>query len=127
MKKDENDIQSKSFRFGPDDMNVTLQRNLSPINLVRSLSASVSVTSFRKLLLEDRHVVTSAHIQKKHEVVEKLTMKVKKHRTDKFNLQERVSSLKYNLGLKERLFGRKIHPAFDFHDNDPSFVKDIMN
>ncbi|GJT04419.1 hypothetical protein Tco_0838881 [Tanacetum coccineum] len=32
--KDENDIQSKSFRFGPDDMNVTLERNLSPINLI---------------------------------------------------------------------------------------------
>ncbi|GJW47530.1 hypothetical protein Tco_0079176 [Tanacetum coccineum] len=108
-------------------MNLTLQRNLSPINLVRSLSASVSGTSFGKLLLEDQHVVTGAHIQRKHEVAEKLTMKVKKHRRDKFNLKERVSSLKYNLGLRARLFGRMMHSASEFRDNDRSFMKDIMN
>ncbi|PWA97528.1 hypothetical protein CTI12_AA028630 [Artemisia annua] len=125
--KDEDDIQSKSFRCGPDDMNMTLQRNLSPINLARSLSAPVSGTSFGKLLLEDRHVVTGAHIQRKHEAAEKLTMKVKKRRRDKFNLKERVSSLKYSLGLRARFFGRKIHSASEFRDNDRSFVKDIMS
>nr|GEX68438.1 hypothetical protein [Tanacetum cinerariifolium] len=125
--KDENDIQRKSFRFRLDDMNVTLQRNLSSINLVRSLLASMSGTLFGKLLLEDQRVVNGAHIQRKHEAFEKLIMKVKKHKRDKFNLKERVSSLKYSLGLRERLFRRKIHPSFEFHDNDPSFVKDIMN
>lgn len=125
--KDENDIQSKSFRCGPDDMNMILQRDLSPINLVRSLSAPVSGTSFGKLLLEDRHVVTGAHIRRKHEANEKLTMKVKKQRKDKFNLKERVSSFKYSLSLRARLFARKIHSATEFRDNDRSFVKDIMN
>lgn len=125
--KDENDTQSKSFRCGPDDMNMILQRDLSPINLVRSLSAPVSGTSFGKLLLEDRHVVTGAHIRRKHEATDKLTMKVKKQRKDKFNLKERVSSLKYNLSLRARLFGRKIHSTSEFRENDRSFVKDIMN
>ncbi|XP_024975110.1 uncharacterized protein LOC112513174 [Cynara cardunculus var. scolymus] len=125
--KDENDIQSKSFRCGPDDMNMILQRDLSPINLVRSLSAPVSGTSFGKLLLEDRHVVTGAHIRRKHETNEKLTMKVKKQRKDKFNLKERVSSFKYSISLRARLFARKIHSATEFRDNDRSFVKDIMN
>nr|XP_043608438.1 uncharacterized protein LOC122580227 isoform X2 [Erigeron canadensis] len=126
-KKDENDSQSKSFRCEPDDMNMILQRNLSPINLVRSLSAPVSGTSFGKLLLEDRHVVTGAHIRRKHEANEKLTMKVKKQRKDRFNLKERVSSLKYSITHRARLFGRRIHSASDFRDNDRSFVKDIMN
>ncbi|KAI3712780.1 hypothetical protein L1987_71345 [Smallanthus sonchifolius] len=123
--KDENDIQSKSFRCGHDDM--IIQKDLSPINLVRSLSAPVSGTSFGKLLLEDRHVVTGAHIRRKHEAIEKLTMKVKKQRKDKFNLKERVSSFKYSLTLRARLFGRKIHSTSEFRDNDRSFVKDILN
>ncbi|KAM0057441.1 hypothetical protein Hdeb2414_s0005g00158211 [Helianthus debilis subsp. tardiflorus] len=123
--KDENDIQSKSFRCVNDDM--IIQNNLSPVNLVRSLSAPVSGTSFGKLLLEDRHVVTGAHIRRKHEAIEKSTIKVKKQRKDKFNLKERVSSLKYSLTLRARLFGRKIHSASEFRDHDRSFVKDIMN
>lgn len=120
---DETDIQSKSFRCGPDDM------ILSPVNLVRSLSAPVSGTSFGKLLLEDRHVVTGAHIRRKHESSEKI-MKVKKQRKDKFNLKEKVSSFKYSLSLRARLFGRKIHSANEFREdrgNDRNFVKDIMN
>lgn len=124
---DENDIQSKSFRCGNEHDDMIIQKDLSPINLVRSLSAPVSGTSFGKLLLEDRHVVTGAHIRRKHEAVEKLTVKVKKQRKDKFNLKERVSSLKYSLSLRARLFGRKIHSASEFRDNDRSFVKDIMN
>ncbi|KAI7755752.1 hypothetical protein M8C21_032759 [Ambrosia artemisiifolia] len=123
--KDEDDNQSKSFRCGHDDM--IIQKDLSPVNLVRSLSAPVSGTSFGKLLLEDRHVVTGAHIRRKHEAIEKLTIKVKKQRKDKFNLKERVSSLKYSLTLRARLFGRKIHSASEFRDNDRSFVKDILN
>ncbi|KAK9074810.1 hypothetical protein SSX86_003129 [Deinandra increscens subsp. villosa] len=123
--KDENDIQSTSFRCRHGDM--ITQKDLSPINLVRSLSAPVSGTSFGKLLLEDRHVVTGAHIRRKHESIEKLTIKVKKQRKDKFNLKERVSSLKYSLTLRARLFGRKIHSASEFRDNDRNFVKDIMS
>ncbi|XP_071693785.1 uncharacterized protein [Rutidosis leptorrhynchoides] len=113
------------------DMNMKMsdQRNLSPINLVRSMSAPVSGTSFGKLLLEDRNVVTGAHIRRKHEASEKLAMKVKKHTKDKFNLKERVSNLKHNLTLRGKLFRRKIHSSSssEFRDNDRSFVKDIMN
>ncbi|KAL7608657.1 hypothetical protein Lser_V15G12193 [Lactuca serriola] len=123
----ENDIQSKSFRCGPDDDHDDMI--LSPVNLVRSLSAPVSSgTSFGKLLLEDRHVVTGAHIRRKHEGNEKLL--VKKERKDRFNLKEKVTNLKYNLSLRARLFGRirKIHSANDqFRENDRCFVKDIMN
>lgn len=124
--KDENDIQSRSFRCGPND-DLALQRDLSPRNLIRSLSAPVSGTSFGKLLLEDRHVVTGAHIRRKHEAIEKLTVKVKKQSKEKFNFKEKVSSFKYSFILRGRLFGRKIHSAVESRSNERDFVKDIMS
>ncbi|PQQ15320.1 uncharacterized protein Pyn_12719 [Prunus yedoensis var. nudiflora] len=54
--KDEHE-KTRSFRHGPHD-NEVLDRELSPRNLIRSLSAPVPGTSFGKLLLEDRHVLT---------------------------------------------------------------------
>ncbi|KAL1091992.1 hypothetical protein V6Z11_D07G193600 [Gossypium hirsutum] len=50
------EMQTSSFRHG-DDVGL-LNRELSPRNLIRSLSAPVSGTSFRKLLLEDCHILT---------------------------------------------------------------------
>ncbi|KAL0431047.1 UNVERIFIED_CONTAM: hypothetical protein Sradi_0730700 [Sesamum radiatum] len=62
--------QSRSFR-GELNVGEIHPKDLSPRNLVRSLSAPVSGTSFGKLLLEDRHILTGAQIRRKHEVIEK--------------------------------------------------------
>ncbi|GFZ09460.1 hypothetical protein Acr_21g0000590 [Actinidia rufa] len=71
--EDEPEMQTRSFRRGPDD-DIMNHRDLSPRNLIRSLSAPVSGTSFGKLLLEDRHILTGAHIRRKHEAIENVTM-----------------------------------------------------
>lgn len=110
------DIQSRSFRYGADD-------ELSPKNLIRSLSAPVSGTSFGKLLLEDRHILTGAHIRRKHEVVER----VKKDKKEKLNLREKVSSFKYSFTLRGRLFGRNYHLAEEPLSKKLDVMKDIMS
>ncbi|XP_061351436.1 uncharacterized protein LOC133296458 [Gastrolobium bilobum] len=73
------EIQTGSFRHEPDD-NVLLHKELSPRNLVRSLSAPVSGTSFGNLLLEDSHILTGVRIQRKLEAVE--TMPVNENFTE---------------------------------------------
>ncbi|XP_059623341.1 uncharacterized protein LOC132266481 [Cornus florida] len=123
---DEPKMQTRSFRCGPDD-DVMLHREPSPRNLIRSLSAPVSGTSFGKLLLEDRHVLTGAHIRRKHEVIEKITVDLKKRKKEKFNLREKVSSFKYSFTLTGRLFGRKIQPAKESHNYEYDSMKDMMS
>ncbi|GER45734.1 hypothetical protein STAS_22710 [Striga asiatica] len=88
--------------------------DLSPRNLIRSLSAPVTGTSFGKLLLEDRHVFTGAQIRRKQEVIEKVSLNIKKQKKDKFNIRERVSSFRYSLTLRHRLpFRRRVKSAAD--------------
>lgn len=84
------------------------QRDLHPRNLVRSLSAPISGASFGKLLLEDRHLLTGAHIRRKQEAVESVKEDMKKSKKEKSKFKERVSSIKYSFMLKGRLFRRKI-------------------
>ncbi|KAM7519968.1 hypothetical protein LguiB_018930 [Lonicera macranthoides] len=110
------DIQSRSFRYGADD-------ELSPKNLIRSLSAPVSGTSFGKLLLEDRHILTGAQIRRKHEVIER----AKKDKKEKLNLREKVHSFKYSFTLRGRLFGRKYHLAEEPLSKKLDVMKDIMS
>lgn len=124
--KDEADMQCRSFRREPNDSS-EIHEELSPRNLIRSLSAPVSGTSFGKLLLEDRHMLTGAHIRRKHEAIEKITVNVKKRKKEKFNLREKVTSLRYSLTLKGRLFGRKIQSLEEQHDNKHDYVRDILN
>ncbi|KAG9129838.1 hypothetical protein Leryth_006973 [Lithospermum erythrorhizon] len=101
------DMPSRSFRRDPDDI-LMHEEELTPRNLIRSLSAPVSANSFGKLLLEDRHMLTGAHIRRKHEVIEKITMNLKGRKREKSNFREKVSSFKYSLTLRGRLFSRKI-------------------
>ncbi|CAI9110484.1 OLC1v1010520C3 [Oldenlandia corymbosa var. corymbosa] len=110
------DMQSRSFR-GEPTAKAEIHEDLSPRNLIRSLSAPVSGTSFGKLLLEDRHILTGAHIRRKHESIEKITINVKKRKKEKFSLREKVTSLKYSFTFKGRLFGRKIHISDQQHSN----------
>ncbi|KAK9038165.1 hypothetical protein V6N11_023051 [Hibiscus sabdariffa] len=124
--KDEQEMQTRSFRHG--DVVGLLNREPSSRNLVRSLSAPVSGTSFGKLLLEDRHILTGAQIQRKHEGIENVPVYVGKRKKEKFNLKEKVSNIKYGLTLRRRLFGRKIQSmveTYGAHD-DPA-TKDILS
>ncbi|XP_027347983.1 uncharacterized protein LOC113859394 [Abrus precatorius] len=111
------EIQTGSYRHKLDD-NVLLHKELSPRNLVRSLSAPVSGTSFGKLLLEDCHLITGAHIQRKLEAVEEMPIDVKKWKKDKFSIKEKVSNFKHILGLRGKLFGKRLQTIVESHGNE---------
>ncbi|XP_021846359.1 uncharacterized protein [Spinacia oleracea] len=122
------DTQSRSFRYEPISSNDgNIQEQPSPRNLVRSLSAPLSGMSFGKLLLEDRFVSPGTHIKRKHEAFENFPMDVKDQRKERFNLREKVSSLKHSLSLRRMLFSRKLE-SMDFSErNEFDSAKDIMN
>ncbi|XP_061346021.1 uncharacterized protein LOC133291728 [Gastrolobium bilobum] len=123
------ETQTGSFRHEPDD-NLLLHKELSPRNLVRSLSAPVSGsgTSFGKLLLEDRHVLTGAHIRRKLEAVETMSVDDKKRKKNRFNIKERVSNFRYSLALRGKLFGKRVQSMVESHGNeyDP-MVRDVTS
>ncbi|XP_059286486.1 uncharacterized protein LOC132039940 isoform X1 [Lycium ferocissimum] len=121
--KDELDMHSRSFRR--DHGNDMLDQELSPRSLIRSVSAPVSRTSFGKLLLEDRHMLTGAHIRRQHEAIEKATMNVKKRQKEKFNLRRKVTNFSYSFILKGRLFGRKVHSWEEPHGQTYNLMKDF--
>lgn len=123
--KIEQDMQSRSFRHEPGD-DIVIHKDLSPRNLIRSLSAPVSGTSFGKLLLEDRHILTGAQIRRKHEVVDRSAVKVKKQKKERFNLKDKVSSLKYGFSMRGKLFSRKIQSPEKF-TYAPSSLNDITS
>ncbi|XWS29118.1 hypothetical protein CRYUN_Cryun24cG0001000 [Craigia yunnanensis] len=123
--KDEQEMQTSSFRHG-DDVGL-LNRELSPRNLIRSLSAPVSGTSFGKLLLEDRHILTGAQIRRKHEGIENVSVDVRKRKKEKFCLKEKVSNIKYGLMLRRRLFGKKIQSMVESYGADSDPAKDILS
>ncbi|CAL5373546.1 unnamed protein product [Camellia sinensis] len=125
--EDEPEMQTRSFRQG-NDGDAMHHRDLSPRSLIRSMSAPASSgTSFGKLLLEDRHILTGAQIRRKHEVVERVTVDVRKRKKERSNLKEKVSSLKYNFSLRGSLFGRKILSAEEPHMYECDPMEDIMS
>ncbi|KAL0332774.1 UNVERIFIED_CONTAM: hypothetical protein Scaly_2178900 [Sesamum calycinum] len=121
-----NDIekQSRSFRQDACDGGIH-NKELSPGNLIRSLSAPVSGT-FGKLLLEDRHILTGAQIRRKHEIVENISMNAKKKK-DKFNIREKVSSFRYSFTLRGRLFHRRVQSVDDLHYNEHDLYNDMTS
>ncbi|XP_073155369.1 uncharacterized protein [Henckelia pumila] len=120
------ETQSLAFRREFDD-SVVQHKQLSPRNLVRSLSAPVSGTSFGKLLLEDRHILTGAQIRRKHEVFEKASLTTKKQKKDRFNIKQKVSSFKYSLTLRGRLFRRRVKSIQEPPQKNKHFLKDITS
>ncbi|KAL8476556.1 hypothetical protein ACS0TY_029020 [Phlomoides rotata] len=115
--------QSRPFRQDPDDDRVRYKEP-SPGNLVRSLSAPVSGTSFGKLLLEDPHILTGAQIRMKHEVFENV---IKRQKKDKFNIREKVSSFGYSLTLRGRLFRRRVQSVDELHFDRDDLFNDIAS
>ncbi|XP_030536037.1 uncharacterized protein LOC115744809 isoform X2 [Rhodamnia argentea] len=124
--KDERQMQARSFRHGLDD-DCVLHKELSPRNLVRSLSAPVSGTSFGKLLLEDRHILTGAHIRRKHEVVENVPIDAKKVKKEKLKFKERVHNFRYTFTLRRRLFGKRAQSVSESYNFETDFMKDVMS
>ena len=120
------DTQAGSFRRELWD-DRSFHEQPSPRSLMRSLSAPVSGISFGKLLLEDRYVQNAAHIKTKHEAFENLSMNVKDHRKEKFNLRERVNSLKHSLSLRRRLFSKKLEAMEFSESNEFDSGIDMMN
>ncbi|XP_068646654.1 uncharacterized protein [Aristolochia californica] len=106
--KIESETKTKSFRHQEMRDEHFINGGISPRNLVRSLSAPVSGTSFGKLLLEDPHVLTGAQIRRKHEATENVVVEVSKTRRQKFNFKGKVSNFRYSFTLRGKLFGRKI-------------------
>lgn len=125
IEKDEQEMQTRSFRHGDD--NRVFNRELSPRNLIRSLSAPVSGTSFGQLLLEDRHVLTGAQIRRKHEAIDNFSVDVRRRKKERFNFREKVSNFRYSFTLRRRLFGKKIQSMIESHGADYDHVKDIMS
>lgn len=120
--------QCRSFREASDDCRMPFKEP-SPGSLVRSLSAPVSGsgTSFGKLLLEDRHIFTGAQIRMKHEVVENISMDVKKQKKEKIKIREKVSSIGYSLTLRGRLFRRRVQSVGELHYDCDDLLKDIAS
>ncbi|CAI9758066.1 unnamed protein product [Fraxinus pennsylvanica] len=123
--KNEPEKQSRSFRQEPDDL--MLHKELSPGNLVRSLSAPVSRTSFGKLLLKDRHIPTGAQIRRKHEVVENVSMNMRKRKKEKFNIKEKFSGFRYSLTLGGKLFRRRVQSIEESRQAKHDCMRDIRS
>lgn len=125
IEKDEQEMQTRSFRHGDD--NGVFNRESSPRNLIRSLSAPVSGTSFGQLLLEDRHILTGAQIRRKHEAIDNFSVDVRRRKKEKFNFREKVSNFRYSFTLRRRLFGKKIQSMMESHGAEYDHGRDIMS
>ncbi|XP_050379681.1 uncharacterized protein LOC126797030 isoform X2 [Argentina anserina] len=119
-------VKTRSFRHASDDDKL-LNRDLSPRNLIRSLSAPVSGTSFGKLLLENCHILTGAHIQRKHEAIEHVSLDMKSQKKERFNFKEKVSNFRYSFTLKGKLFGKIIQSATESHRTERYPINDIRS
>ncbi|WZZ70374.1 hypothetical protein YC2023_081744 [Brassica napus] len=127
---------AESLQKYTDEIEEDTRRNVhkkepsSPRNLKRSLSAPVSGTSFGKLLLEDRHVLTGAQIMRKHEAVitegeETEPVVVDPiRRKERFNLRKKVSSFRST--LRGRIFGKKIRSMIVSNSFEDETIKDFV-
>ncbi|KFK42259.1 hypothetical protein AALP_AA2G232100 [Arabis alpina] len=125
--KQTDEIDEEDSRTNKD---FSKKSSLSPRNLKRSLSAPVSGTSFGKLLLEDRHVLTGAQIMRKHESV--ITEQEETEpavvdpirRKERFNLRKKVSSFRST--LRGRIFGKKIRSMIESNSFEDESIKDFV-
>ncbi|KAG7584157.1 hypothetical protein ISN44_As08g036390 [Arabidopsis suecica] len=129
--KQTEEINQEDSRINGD---VSKKDSLSPRNLKRSLSAPVSGTSFGKLLLEDRHVLTGAQIMRKHEatITEREETESETEpvvvdpirRKERFNLRKKVSSFRST--LRGRIFGKKIRSMIESNSFEDESIKDFV-
>ena len=108
LEEQKNPIVSEVIRGEQSDAVLDAEPT-SPRNLVRSFSAPVPGTAFAKLLLQDQHVLTGAHIRRKHEASEHSSPELRRRKKAGFNLKGTVSTLRQNFTLKGKFFGKKTH------------------
>ncbi|XP_010548209.1 PREDICTED: uncharacterized protein LOC104819718 [Tarenaya hassleriana] len=104
---------------------VSGEKDSSPRNLIRSLSAPVSGKSFGKLLLEDGHVLTGAQIRRKHEAAEQESANGLIRRKTRFNFRQKVSNFRSSLGGR-RIFGKKIRSKMESNSFEDEYIKDLL-
>ncbi|MCL7045982.1 hypothetical protein MKW94_026018 [Papaver nudicaule] len=125
--EDEYEFQA-NFKNGEQNYQLRSTGEMLPrSNLLRSMSAPVSGTSFRKLLLEDRHVLTGAQLRTKHEVADNVPTELTRSSStkEKFNLRGKFSTLN-NFTLKSRLFGGKLELVEEMESNGSVFDRDAL-
>ncbi|KAF7028400.1 hypothetical protein CFC21_063242 [Triticum aestivum] len=105
----------------------------SPRNLMRSFSAPVS-GNFVKFLSEgEPKVLAGARVQLKHEGhgdyyggrPSPEEERAPKGRKDGFGIKGKVSNLRQNLGLRAKLFGKKLHSAAADESSSSFFLDDF--
>ncbi|XP_031476771.1 uncharacterized protein LOC116248242 [Nymphaea colorata] len=101
-------LKARSFRHDLKNEIKFNHDDLSPRNLIRSMSAPVSGAAFGKLLLEDQPILTGAHIRRKQEMVDNVSTELRKKKKSRFNFKGTVSSLRYSLTLRGKLFSKRI-------------------
>ncbi|CAL9100690.1 unnamed protein product [Musa acuminata var. zebrina] len=126
-------IGSKSFKH--DQGHAFDDGEESSRNLVRSFSAPVSGIAFGKLLLEDKHSMTSVLTCRKHEVSQNDLMEARKNKNGAFDMKSRVTCLRQNFTLKEKLFRKRIQlmdelaedefPSMKTTENTPSVLMNL--
>lgn len=93
---------------------------VSPRYLVRSRSAPVSGTAFRKHLLEDQHLLSVAHNCRKHEAYVPTSEEGRRNKKNGFNFKGRVSN------FKGKFFGKKIHSMDEMAQDDIACMKSVV-
>ncbi|VAI10215.1 unnamed protein product [Triticum turgidum subsp. durum] len=129
----------RSFRHGWYKSSATgavvdsSDESASPRNLMRSFSAPVS-GNFVKFLSEgEPKVLAGARVQLKHEGhgdyyggrPSPEEERAPKGRKDGFGIKGKVSNLRQNLGLRAKLFGKKLHSAAADESSSSFFLDDF--
>ncbi|KAL5984329.1 hypothetical protein ACLOJK_018433 [Asimina triloba] len=119
--EDEHKTKVRSCRYAKDE--AFARGELSPRNLVRSLSTPVPGTAFGKLLSEEPPLLTGAHIRRKHEAADNFSKELGKSKKERFSFRGRVSNLRHNLTLKGMLFGKIIQAMKESRAKESEYVE----
>lgn len=70
--------------------------------------------------------MTGAHIRRKHEATEVVSVEVRKARKEKFSFRGKVSNLRHSLTLRGKLFGKKVQIVEDSRPRMSDSTKAFM-
>lgn len=124
--KEDCGVKAKSFRYEQNKDDALGFAEVLPTRLVRSSSAPLSGTSLKKLLSGKPEVLATAHIRRKHEAIEDVSVERRKASKQKVGFRGKVSNLRYSFNLRGKLFGRKLHPAEESKEDEFDIMKAFM-
>ncbi|XP_010918269.1 uncharacterized protein [Elaeis guineensis] len=93
---------------------------VSPRYLLRSHSAPVSGTAFRKHRLEDQHLSSGAHNCRKLEAYVPTSEEGRRNKKNGFDFKGRVSN------FKGKFFGKKIHSMDEMAEDNIPYMKSVV-